>query len=321
MNPLFSICIPVRNSIETLPRCLESIKDQNFDNYEIVIIDNGSEEKTRRFLEEIEDKRVTVFFQENRGLYLSRKKAIELSNGEYLLFLDSDDYLEEGILSGLSAVISLTNADVLLLSTNVIESNLTKEVVYPFENTELIEYDKNMAKDFLADPLFSNIWNKVIRKGIIHGKYDFNFTNSEGLFYVLELLESDFSFVNCRSLHYNYLVNKDSSIRKYNECFAKDLGLLLDEYLKFVEKIEQYELIEHKASSFYFLLFNNVCAIAKNFNSKDSYNKMKELRDSYGVQKLFSYFKIKNLSFRRHVIIVLFKLRLFKLIQFICKTK
>lgn len=132
MSVRFTVCIPVRNSLKTLPRCLESVRSQDFSDYEIVMVDNGSDEKTIHYLKGVEGDRIRIVYQENEGLYLSRKKAMEKAKGDYLFFLDSDDYLEQGILAKLSAVIDRTQADVLFLTTSLIGFNREKQIPYPF---------------------------------------------------------------------------------------------------------------------------------------------------------------------------------------------
>lgn len=321
MSLRFTICIPVRNSLKTLPRCLESIRSQNFFDYEIVIVDNGSDEETICYLQAIEDDRIHVIYQENEGLYLSRKKAMETAKGDYLFFLDSDDYLEQGILEKLSAVVDQTQADVLLLTTSLIGQSMEKQIRYPFVPNVKMELKQEMIQDFLSEPLFNNLWNKVIKRGVLTGKHTYHLTCVEGMLYLLELLEKHFSFVNCADLHYLYSVNDGSAIRAYNKNFSNEFEIVMDEYLKFVQKLQRPDLKEEKAASFYFMLFTHICSIGYGFNGKESYRKMKTLRKSSGVRKLYASFKMKGLSRSRRGVLILFKAKFFRCIHLICKLK
>lgn len=198
MSVRFTVCIPVRNSLKTLPRCLESVRSQDFSDYEIVMVDNGSDEETIRYLKGVEGDRIRIVYQENEGLYLSRKKAMETAKGDYLFFLDSDDYLEQGILAKLSAVIDRTQADVLFLTTSLIGFNREKQISYPFPPNVKTEFSQEMIRDFLSEPLFNNLWNKVIRRGVLRGRHAYHLTCVEGMLYLLELLGKTFFLCQLR---------------------------------------------------------------------------------------------------------------------------
>lgn len=321
MSVRFTVCIPVRNSLKTLPRCLESVRSQDFSDYEIVMVDNGSDEETIRYLKGVEGDRIRIVYQENEGLYLSRKKAMETAKGDYLFFLDSDDYLEQGILAKLSAVIDRKQADVLFLTTSLIGFNREKQISYPFPPNVKTEFSQEMIRDFLSEPLFNNLWNKVIRRGVLSGKHAYHLTCVEGMLYLLELLEKRFSFVNCVDLHYLYSVHSGSAIQAYNENFVQEFEIVINEYLNFVQRIQRPDLKEEKAKSFYFMLFTHICSIGYGFNRKESCRKMKALRKSAGVQTLYSSFKMKGLSWTRQGVLILFKAKFFRCVHLICRLK
>ena len=94
--PVYSIIIPAYNYAQYLSRAIDSVLDQNGDDYELVVVDDGSTDQTAQVTEEFVNRfptKVTYFFQENRGLSSARNRGIRLSKGKYLLFLDADDAL------------------------------------------------------------------------------------------------------------------------------------------------------------------------------------------------------------------------------------
>ena len=92
-NPLISIILPSYNHGEYIYRCIKSVIDQSYSNWELIIVDNNSNDKTKEILSKIRDKRIKIFFRNKDGLISqSRNLGINKSNGEILAFLDSDDW-------------------------------------------------------------------------------------------------------------------------------------------------------------------------------------------------------------------------------------
>ena len=94
--PVFSIVIPTYNYALYLPRAIDSVLAQHGDEYELVVVDDGSRDGTADIVKEFIHRfptKITYFFQENRGLSAARNRGTSLSNGDYLLFLDADDAL------------------------------------------------------------------------------------------------------------------------------------------------------------------------------------------------------------------------------------
>lgn len=107
---MVSVIIPVYNAESTLKRCIDSVLMQCYENVEVIAVDDGSTDKSLLILEEIiaNNKNVRVYKQINSGACVARNKGLELSLGEYIKFLDSDDFLERGALSAqIKAVKSL----------------------------------------------------------------------------------------------------------------------------------------------------------------------------------------------------------------------
>lgn len=95
-NELISIIIPTYNPpLEKYKRCLKSVFDQLYDNIEVIIVDDGSNQKVRNFLSTVNDKRARIYHQDNLGVSVARNRGIEKSHGKYTLFVDADDYLDK----------------------------------------------------------------------------------------------------------------------------------------------------------------------------------------------------------------------------------
>ena len=99
--PRFSICISVFNGERYLRACIDSVLNQSFSDYELIIVDDASSDGSAAILEKYaeNDKRITVVRKsQNEGLHLGHRTAIEKCSGDYILFLDADDEFEEGLL-------------------------------------------------------------------------------------------------------------------------------------------------------------------------------------------------------------------------------
>lgn len=100
-NSPISILVPVYKVEKYLPRCIESVLSQDFTDWELVLVDDGSPDRCPQICDEYaqKDERIRVVHKENEGVYIARKIAINMAQGEYLVFVDADDYLPNNALS------------------------------------------------------------------------------------------------------------------------------------------------------------------------------------------------------------------------------
>lgn len=111
---MVSIIIPVFNAEKYITKCLDSITKQTYDNYEIIMVNDGSTDGSKKIINEfssMHSNNTKVFEQENKGQSSARNKALQYAEGEYVTFLDSDDYLAEDYLAVLVEVAVKNNSD------------------------------------------------------------------------------------------------------------------------------------------------------------------------------------------------------------------
>ncbi len=115
-----SFIVPIYNVAPYLRKCVDSLLAQDYDNYEIILVDDGSTDDSWSIIQEyitrfrgLEDERIRGIHQENGGLSAARNTGIAAARGEYLCFVDSDDYWEPNVLGGLMAQVERDNLDVL----------------------------------------------------------------------------------------------------------------------------------------------------------------------------------------------------------------
>lgn len=118
---MISIIVPCYNCENTIDRCVESILNQTTKKYEIVLVNDGSVDKTGEICDKYskEDERIKVVHQENRGLMAAWKHGVQLAMGEYIIFSDSDDWIEEDLLEKLERVIDRCRVDIITYGITV----------------------------------------------------------------------------------------------------------------------------------------------------------------------------------------------------------
>lgn len=113
---LFSIIVPVYNAEKYIARCIESILVQSFKNYELILVNDGSKDRTKEILNRYQDNpNCIVIYQENSGVSVARNRGIELAKGKYICFVDADDYVADNYFETL---IPLLNMNPQLISFN-----------------------------------------------------------------------------------------------------------------------------------------------------------------------------------------------------------
>src|SRR5690554_5058559 len=124
----FSVLIPAYNIEDFVKDSILSVINQTYSNWEMIVVNDGSTDNTLSILKDYEkkDKRIKIINQENKGLLMARRVAIEKAIGDYICFLDSDDFWENNMLEVLVSRIKSYNPDLILFNHNVV--NLKGEI-------------------------------------------------------------------------------------------------------------------------------------------------------------------------------------------------
>ena len=121
MNPLISVIVLVYNVEKYLRRCIDSVISQSYNNFEIILVNDGSTDKSGEICKEyIHEKRITYISKENGGLSSARNVGLDIANGKYIMFLDSDDYINKDSLSNLSKIMNQNSPDIIAIKSRVV---------------------------------------------------------------------------------------------------------------------------------------------------------------------------------------------------------
>lgn len=221
----FSIIVPVYNVEPYLNICLKSLINQTFKNFEVICINDGSTDKSLDILNfhAQKDSRLRVISQENKGLGAARNVGIQYAKGEYLIFVDSDDWLRTDALEVLDKKLKAQDFDVCLFGYN----NFISQYQYNLPTPILAEVEKQKF-NHIYDYMFVNVtaWSKVYKRDFWQ-KYNFKF--AEGVFFEDTLTNAQiFShLVNlglCEQNLYYYRIAPNSITRqKFSDQKTKDL--------------------------------------------------------------------------------------------------
>ena len=168
-NPLFSIIVPIYDVEHYLIQCIESVLAQDYSNYELILVDDGSPDNSIDICTKYAKQYSNIVFihKINGGLSDARNAGIKLARGEYLMFLDSDDYWEgTSILSDLEKIITENNPDVIF---NYLKSVYPDKIVNHYiKRDKLTGSFQEDFQDLYQDGIYLGFaWTKVIKKEII----------------------------------------------------------------------------------------------------------------------------------------------------------
>lgn len=165
MNELVSVIVPVYNVEKYLSKCIDSILNQTYSNLELILVDDGSTDESGRICDEYaaKDDRIRVIHKENGGQGSARNMALDVMTGEFVAFVDSDDYIELNMFEKMVDAAQCYNADVVATSflMNTPFRQIETETV---EKIVIIDGSENLIKEYLTTPYVSGtVCNKLFK--------------------------------------------------------------------------------------------------------------------------------------------------------------
>lgn len=164
INPLVSIIVPVYNVESTFARCLASLRAQTYQNLEIILIDDGSTDRSGELCDEAAgaDARVQVIHQNNQGLSAARNAGLDIIHGDFVMFVDSDDTVEPDTIEALSSLIQKTKAQLAICSfAEVFPSGARKPFVSESDQTQVYDTATALTHMLCEDGFTMSAWGKL----------------------------------------------------------------------------------------------------------------------------------------------------------------
>ncbi len=218
----FSIMTPVYKVEQYLPECIESVLDQTYGNFEFILVDDGSPDRSGEICEQYaeKDSRIRVFHKPNGGLMHTRRYALERAQGDYYVFLDSDDYLSFDTLETLNRYISETGADCVIYGFEWLRPEGTVHVqCAPCDCGRVISDRRELYNIIFNNDSYNSLCRKCVRASCFDGRdhsASYHIKNGEDCVQTIEIIENARSVVFIPELLYRYRYNS-TSITHSNE--------------------------------------------------------------------------------------------------------
>lgn len=236
----FSIIIPVYNVDGYLVECLESVLNQTYKNFEIVLTNDGSTDSSGDICDKYKNKypsKIILNHNKNIGLFKTREFGIKQSNGDYIIHIDSDDMLRKDALELLSNVIVKEQPDLILYSmsrdiefkTKYLSNNLELNTIVPLSHIHIEVIERKL----------NNLFLKCISRNLINCEKDYPNTNlsiGEDLVQTLPLINRAKKIYNLDQILYFYRENPNSMMNTIKPNVIDDYIVMLDTCLKYSEK-------------------------------------------------------------------------------------
>lgn len=243
MEPKISVVIPCYNCERFIEKCLESIINQMYDNLEIIVVNDGSTDSTENVVKKyLSDKRVVYIKQENGGEAAARNSGIEVATGEYIGFVDSDDYIDPDMYCKLYKAISETDSDMAVSNYNQVYSDETIKSDYSTMSGREYKIQEDVLSYWVnvcaASRPNNYVWTRLYRTEIIEqsGIRFERFTHSADTLFNFKLLTYINKCVLVNEGLYYYVQRQGSGIhtvaRKQNlaKLYADTFQVLADYY-------------------------------------------------------------------------------------------
>ncbi len=231
-SPLVSIIVPVYNVMSYLPRCVETLKGQTYRNIEILLVDDGSTDGTSALCDRLEktDSRIRVFHKQNGGTSSARNLGISKAQGEYLGFVDSDDYTEKDMYERLMSAVLRYGTKAAQIGRDELDAlgNRMPDICVPPQEAGIIS-----QKDFLRELLMHrgdcSFCTKLISRECFEGRGFPEGVLNEDFRLLVEMLQEMGPIVSLPGYAYHVCYRPDSNTRKVGkEAFSRVYGDSVD---------------------------------------------------------------------------------------------
>lgn len=307
-NELISVIVPVYNVERYLEKCVNSIVNQTYKNLEIILVNDGATDSSGDLCDKLAmiDNRIKVYHKENGGLSDARNYGVERATGEYVGFVDSDDYIDAEMYEKLYEAIKKENVDVAECSLKVIYPGkielFTDEKYYKvLGKTEYLEEYLTIKK------IFGSVWTKLIKSDVAKKLVFPKGKLYEDTYYAYDLINIANTFVLIDSPSYNYLMRENSITNSKFNPRIFDLIEIVEKFHKMT--YENYPSLKEAADCrkmyAYFSVLNSIL-LEENYRDNEYYSEIL----SYFKRNYISLLKNKYINHNRKLSVILIKLNI-----------
>lgn len=314
---MISVIVPIYNAEQFLDRCLNSIVGQSYSCLEIILIDDGSQDASLQICNRYAqiDKRIKVFSQVNSGVSTARNNGLSYARGEYIMFVDSDDYMFPQMCEIMLNTIETKKSDLVVCGTTETWGGLWA----PDRNADYQTLD-SFKRDFiehLNSELLSPPWNKIYRRELIKDMFDASISFGEDLVFNLNYLKNcqRVSFIKSAPF-YHEKANENSLVNRIYPSRLIEIEKVHSTVVGF------YESDDPKLHQKYvrdILVYFRAILKSKNCSKRDKREQLNIWASSCQLNKIS--FKELQINWKDKLLLICAKLRLWTLVEVIVKFK
>lgn len=295
---MISIIVTAYNAEKTIERCLNSILDNNYDDYEIIVVNDGSKDRTEEIVQLFASEKIRYFYEENKGVSSARNLGLKESRGEYVTFVDSDDYVTNNYFEGLEKYINCEEKekiDIIKRKAIIINESSKEENKIIGPSFEKVTGEEAFNKLCFEDKFIDTLWSYIIKKSLfeennlkfIEGKFHEDF----GLLPLIILKAK--TFVSLDDYVYYYVQTENSIMRETNEeKTIKKAEDVLYHYDNILENIQNYNIAKKTKENVKIYCTNALLLKVNELKGKSQKEYIKRLKK----RKIYKNIKVRNIK-------------------------
>lgn len=212
---LVSIIVPIYKVEKYIKSCVESLLSQDYENIEVILVDDGSPDSSPEIIDTLalKDERIKVIHKKNEGVSSARNTGIDVAKGEYIMFVDGDDWVDDNYVSYFVGLVEDSRCDIGMNKSNysIVDSVSTKK-------RYTVTAEKAIEWIYLGD-LFVAVWNKIYKANLFRDfkiRFNKDIWYGEGMLFNIECLQCVDTVAIGENNVYHQTFNPDSAMRSFN---------------------------------------------------------------------------------------------------------
>ena len=314
----YSVIIPVYNSERTIKRCIESITSQNRSDVEIIIINDGSTDESDSICKALrtEHNNIVYIHKENGGVSSARNSGLSVANGEFIMFVDSDDYVDNQCFDIIDKYVK-SDADFYQFGFSIIANEIIKETrIFSECYVDTLSEKETFISESIVSRSINSPWAKIYKRKIIN-ENNLSFCEElsvgEDLTFVFTFLLSADKYERLTDkIYFADIGNEESLSRKYRENLSNQLIGVYDSMVKALQKSNMESKLVNKSLSW--LFYRNAYSVANDLSkSKLSFwERRKKLKT---MCNMFNSKKVAPIGFKCKIIAIPIRFKLVNIVD------
>lgn len=321
-NIKISVIVPVYNVETYLNQCIESIINQTLKDIEIIFVNDGSTDRSREILSNYRnDSRIIIIDKENEGIGAARNTGLDYAKGEYIYFLDSDDYIELNMLEKLYNLAVSEEADIVQCGIRRFYDDSEKEEFLFYNQQEILKIipTNTVLKKYLKYEIPGYVYNRIVKREIIKdNKIRFPLiTCYEDMLPTLQMFYASNKVIVLKEALYHYRQRSNSLSRTINEENIRDYIQQVKLCLNFIQEKAESSNFNNESICFEIVNYLNVINWYMKFfkcDKKIIRNNYHKYFENFDVNySLLSILRLRGLKRNYKIIYILQKLNIYRL--------